>query len=169
MEDAEKLTRDTVKNGGVLAMLYFDIHAKTKEALQDLARGFINSVIQRPGVVFAYGEIEEPVDGGEGKNWSSSISIKVLTSDFVALGNLCMAHSPFTVEILRPDEIKLQLAEAHELLGSMAATTADYKRYILTKIAKPEELAGLEDALRKRAEMGHRIRTGAKKNEKEGA
>ena len=30
MEDAEKLTRDTIKNGGVLAMLYFDIHARTK-------------------------------------------------------------------------------------------------------------------------------------------
>ncbi|MDD5340705.1 MAG: hypothetical protein PHV13_05700 [Candidatus ainarchaeum sp.] len=157
MADVEKLTRDTIKNGGVLAMLYFDIHAKTKEALQELGTGFINSVIQRGGVVYALGEIEEPVDGGAGKNWSGSISIKVLTKDFVTLGVLCMAHSPFTVEILRPDEIKLQLAEAHELLGTMAATTADYKRYILTKISKPEELAGLEEALRKRGEMGQRI------------
>ncbi len=168
MEDAEKLTRDTIKNGGVLAMVYFDIHARTKESLQELGTGFINSVIQRPGVVFAYGEIEEPVDGGEGKNWSSSISIKVLVRDFVTLGNLCMAHSPFTVEILRPDEIKLQLAEAHELLGNMAATTAEYKRYILTKIAKPEELAGLENALKKRAEMGQKMLKEGKKEHKEG-
>ena len=121
--DAEKLTKDTIKNGGVLAILYFDIHAKTKESLQELGTGFINSIIQRPKVVFAYGEIDEPVDGGEGKNWSSSISVKVLTKDFAALGALCMAHSPFTVEILRPDEIKLQLAEAHELLGNMSAAT----------------------------------------------
>lgn len=168
MEDAEKLTRDTIKNGGVLAMLYFDIHAKTKESLQELGTGFINSIIQRPKVIFAYGEIDEPVNGGEGKNWSSSISVKVLTKDFSTLGNLCMAHSPFTVEILRPDEIKLQLAEAHELLGNMAATTAEYKRYILTKIAKPEELAGLENALKKRAEMGQKMLKEGKKEHNEG-
>jgi len=165
MEDAEKLTRDTIKDGGVLAMLYFDIHASTREALQELGTGFINSIIHRGGVVFAYGEIDEPVDGGQGKNWSSSISVKVLTKNFVTLGTLCMAHSPFTVEILRPDEIKLQLSEAHELLGNMSATTADYKRYILTKIAKPEELAGLENALRKRAEMGQKMLKEGKKKE----
>lgn len=158
MADVEKLTRDAIKNGGVLAMLYFDIHAKTKEALQDLGRGFINSIIQRQGVVFAYGEIDEPVGGEEGKNWSSSISVKVLARDFVALGNICLAHSPFTVEILRPDEIRLQLSEAHELLGSMAATTADYKRYILTKLAGPGELAGLQEALGRRASMGKGIK-----------
>jgi hypothetical protein len=157
MTDVEKLTRDAIKNGGVLAMLYFDVHARTKESLQELGAGFINGIIQRNGVVYALGEIDEPVEGGEGKNWSSSISVKVLVKNFVTLGNICMAHSPFTIEILRPDEIKLQLADAHELLGSMSATTADYKRYILTKISRPEELAGLEDALKKRAEMGRKI------------
>lgn len=158
MTDAEKLTGDTVKNGGVLAMLYFDVHAKTKEALEDLGRGFINTIIQREGVVFAYGEIDEPVGGEAGKNWSSSISVKVLTKDFTTLASICMAHSPFTVEILRPDEIRLQLAEVHELLGSMSATTADYKRYILTRLATPEELAGLQEALGRRAGMGSRIK-----------
>jgi hypothetical protein len=158
MTDAEKLTKDTVKNGGVLAMLYFDVHAKTKDAVEDLGRGFINTIIQRDGVVFAYGEIDEPVGGEEGKNWSTSVSVKVLTKDFTALANICMAHSPFTVEILRPDEIKMQIAEAHELLGIMSATTADYKRYILTKLATPEELAGLQEALGRRAGMGRKIK-----------
>jgi hypothetical protein len=166
--DAEKLTKDTIKNGGVLAMLYFDIHAKTKETLQELGTGFINSIIQRPRVVFAYGEIDEPVDGGPGKNWSSSISIKVLTKDFATLCAICMAHSPFTVEILRPDEIRLQLAEAHDLLSDMSATTAEYKRYILTKVAKPEEIAELENALRTRAEMGKKMLDKAKKEPGEG-
>jgi molybdopterin biosynthesis enzyme len=169
MEDAEKLTRDTIKNGGVLAMLYFDIHAKTKENVEELGTGFINSVIHRPGVVFAYGEIDNPVDGGPGKNWSSSISIKVLVKSFVTLGNLCIAHSPYTVEILRPDEIKLQLAEAHDLLGNMSAATAEYKRYIMTKLATPEELAGIENALKQRAEMGQKMLKEGKKERKEGA
>ncbi|MDD5171520.1 MAG: hypothetical protein PHF60_00610 [Candidatus ainarchaeum sp.] len=163
MNDVEKLTKDTIANGGVLAMLYFDIHAKTKELVQELGTGFINSVIQRPGVVFAVGEIDEPIGGEEGKNWSSSIALKVLTKDFANLAAICMAHSPYTVEILRPDEIKMPLAEAHTLLGTMSAITAEYKRYILTKLSKPDELARLQDNLKTRAEMGKKI---MKKGEK---
>lgn len=157
MSDVEKTIKDTVKNGGVLAMLYFDIHAKTKELVQELGTGFINSLIQKPGVVFALGEIDEPIGGGEGKNFSSSISVKILTKDFKTLAAICMAHSPFTVEILKPDQIKLPLNEAHDLLGVMAATTAEYKRYILTKIAKPDERARIQDNLKKRADMGKKI------------
>ena len=157
MSDAEKLTRDTVANGGVLAMLYFDIHASSKEAVQELGTGFITNIIHRPGVVFALGEIDEPIGGEAGKNWSSSIEVKVLTKDFIALANICMAHSPFTVEILRPDEIKLPLSQAHDLLGAVSATTAEYKKYIITKLAKPDELAQMQDNLKKRAAMGKKI------------
>ncbi len=157
MSDVEKLTRDTVKDGGVLAMMYFDIHAKSKELVQELGTGFINNLIQKEGVVFALGEIDEPIDNGEGKNWSSSISVKILTNNFMTLGAICMAHSPFTVEIMRPDEIKLPLNQAHELLSVMSATTAEYKRYILTKLAKPEERAQIEKNLKMRAEMGKKI------------
>jgi len=155
--DVEKLTRKTVEDGGVLAMLYFDLHAKTPELVKELGTGFVNGVIQKPGVVFALGEIDEPVGGEEGKNWSTSVSLKVLTKDFATLANLCMAHSPFTVEILRPDEIRLSLNEAHELLGVMSATTAEYKKYILTKVAKPGELASIEESLKRRASMGKEI------------
>jgi hypothetical protein len=157
MSDVEKLTRDTIASGGILAMLYFDIHARTKELVQELGTGFINSLIEKHGVVFALGEIDEP-KGGEGeKNFSSSIEVKILTRDFATLAAICMANSPYTVEIMRPDELKLSLSEAHQLLGTMSATTAEYKRYILTRLSKPEELLQLQDNLRKRAEMGKKL------------
>ncbi|VVC04036.1 Uncharacterised protein [Candidatus Bilamarchaeum dharawalense] len=163
MSDVEKLTRDTVANGGILAMLYFDIHAKTKELVQELGTGFINEVIQKQGVVFALGEIDEPTGGDEKTNWSSSIQLKVLTKDFATLAAICMANSPYSIEILRPDAVKLSLADAHSLLGTMSATTAEYKKYILTKLSKPDELARLQENLKKRAEMGKNI---LKKGEK---
>lgn len=165
MNEVEKVTKDTVANGGVLALLYFDIHAKTKELVQELGSGFINSVIQKQGVVFALGEIDEPIGGGEGKNWSSSIELKVLTKDFATLASICMANSPYTVEILRPDSIKLSLDQAHSLLGVMSATTAEYKKFILTKLSKPDELARLQENLKVRAEMGRKILNKEKKKE----
>lgn len=157
MTDAEKLTRDTITHGGVLAMLYFDIHAKTKELVQELGTGFINELVHKSGVVFALGEIDEPIGGSEKTNWSSSIAVKILTKDFAVLTSICMANSPYSVEILRPNEIKLTLAEAHSLLGTVSATTAEYKRYILTKISKPDELASLQENLKRRADMGKKI------------
>jgi hypothetical protein len=157
MDDAEKLTRETIKDGGILAMLYFDVHAKTKELVQELGAGFVNSIIEKPGVVFAYGEIDDPVGGEEGKNWSSSIAVKVLTTDLSSLVGICMAHSPFSVEIMRPDEIRLQISQMHDLLGTISAASAEYKKYIVTKLAKPEDLAQIEEDLKKRAEMGKKI------------
>lgn len=157
MNEVEKLTKTTIENGGVLAMLYFDVHAATKELVQELGTGFVNSLIEKPGVVFALGEIDEPVGGDEGKNWSSSIEVKILTKDFATLAAICIANSPFSVEILRPDEIKLSLNQAHSLLGTISATTAEYKKYILTQLSKPHELAALQENLKRRAEMGRKL------------
>lgn len=153
----KEITDKAIRDGGVLAMLYFDIHAAKKEDVQNLGVGFVNHVIKTEGVIYALGEIEEPVPGGEGKNYSSSIEVKVLTRDFVTLANLCLTHSPFSVEITRPDRINLQLNEAHELLGLLGATTAEYKKAILTKIAKPEEIAEMQRQLKIRAELGKKI------------
>lgn len=157
MGDVEKLTKDTIADGGVLAMLYFDVHAKSEDLVKELATGFVNGLIQKQGVVYALGEIDKPAGGEKGKNWSSSIAVKILTRDFAVLAGICMAHSPYTVEVLRPDEVKLSLAEVHELLSIMSATTAEYKRYILTKLSKPEELLQLQENLRKRVQMGKKL------------
>jgi hypothetical protein len=155
--DVDKVTKEAIANGGVLAMLYFDVHAATKELVQELGTGFVNTLIEKEGVVYALGEIDEPVGGEKDKNWSSSVSVKILTVKFSVLASICLANSPFSVEILKPDEIRLPLNEVHELLGTMSAATAEYKRYILTKIAKPDELAQMQENMKKRADMGKRI------------
>ena len=155
--DVKKVTDDAIKNGGVLAMLYFDLHAADKESAQQLGTGFVNHLIKTDGVIYALGEIDEPISGGEGKNFSTSISVKILCKDFIILSSLCLTHSPFNVEIIRPDEIYLPLNVVHEVLGLMAATTAEYKKYILTKIAKPDELREFQEQLKVRAELGKKI------------
>jgi len=165
-KNVKEITDRTIRDGGVLAFLYFDIHAAKKEDVQNLGVGFVNHVIKTPGVVYALGEIEEPVGGEEGKNYSSSIEVKVLTKDFITLANLCLTHSPFTVEITRPDRINMQLNQAHELLGLLGATTAEYKKAILSKISKPEEIEEMQRQLKMRAEMGKKLLE-KKKGEKE--
>jgi len=172
MTDIQKLTKDTIASGGVLALLYFDVHAKEEKMVQQLAAGFVKSIIERPGVVFAYGEIDKPIGGEDGRSFSSTVEVKVLVKDFMTLAGICIAHSPFNIEIQKPDRIDLPLSEAHDLLMTVSATTADYKRYILTKVAKPEELKQINEDIKARAELGKRLmekkgKEGPKKGEGE--
>ena len=153
----KEITEKTIRDGGVLAMLYFDIHAAKKEDVQNLGAGFVQHIIKTPGVIYALGEIQEPVAGEKGENYSSSIEVKLLAKDFIVLSNLCLTHSPFSVEILRPNEIRMPLNQAHELLGLLGATTAEYKKAIIQKVAKPEEIAEFQRQLKIRAEMGKKI------------
>lgn len=162
----KEITDQAIRDGGVLALLYFDIHATTKEDVQNLGVGFVDHVIKTPGVVYALGEIDEPIGGEEGKNYSSSIEVKLLTKDFITLANLCLTHSPFTVEIVKPNTINLQLNETHELLSLLGATTAEYKKTILSKIAKPEEIAEMQRQLKIRAELGKKLLEKKKGEEK---
>ncbi len=158
MVDVEKQIKKTVNEGGVLALLYFDVHAKDSESAQQLGVGFVNHLLEKEGVVMAMGEVDEPLEPDEeGKNVSCSIEVKILTRDFPTLANMCMENSPFTVEILRPDRITLPLNQAHVLLSNMSATTAEYKRHIITKISSKKEIANFQEQMRKRAELGKMV------------
>jgi hypothetical protein len=153
--DMEKLTKITLKNGGVLAFLYFDIHTKTKEKAQEIGAGFVEQLLREQGVVYAVAEIDEPVQDED--LFSTSMQVKVLTRSFSYLANLCSTHSPFSIEILQPDVIRLQLSEAHELLSNFAATTADYKKYIVEKLTTPEEKEKYKKILEAKAMLGKKI------------
>ncbi len=155
MTDIDKLTKDTLNKGGVLAMLYFDLHGNTKEVVQNLGTGFIDRLLKEPGVVFALGEIDEPME--EKGIYSTSIEVKLLTTSFIALTNLCGLYSPFSLEILKPGEIKLSIESAHELLMSVGSTTMDYKKYIVQNISKPEDVERYKQVLQKKADIGKRL------------
>jgi len=153
--DVVKLTKTTVEKGGVLALLYFDAHTKTKEKAQEIGAGFVEQLLREPGVVYAVGEIDEPIQDKD--LFSTSIQVRILVGSFHQLAHVCAIHSPFSMEIVEPDEIKLTLGEAHELLMDLASITADYKRYIMQKLTTPEDREKYARILEKKAELGRRI------------
>lgn len=155
--DVKKLTEKTLKDGGVLATLYFDIHAQTKEDVQKLGTGFVQHLIQLPNVVYAVGEIEEPLPSEDGKNFSSYIEVKLLAKNFFTLANICLVYSPFSVDVQKPEEIKLSLHSANELLMHLSLASAEYKKTFLTRLATQEELAEFQRQMAARAEMGKKL------------
>ncbi|MBS3068534.1 hypothetical protein J4450_07545 [Candidatus Micrarchaeota archaeon] len=155
MVDIEKLTKDTINKGGILSILYFDLHSKDKDKLQALATSFIDSILKQDGVVTAYGEIEEPLE--QDGMFSTSIEVKVLTKDFLSLINICSIFNPITVEILRPNEVKITLDKAHELLMSVATNWFNIKRYITEKVSSKEDIEHIKKYLENRELIGKQL------------
>ncbi len=168
MVDVEKLTKETIASGGVLALLYFDIHGKNAEVLQELGAGFVQQLLKQDGVIWAIGEVDEPIEQKE--ICSTSVEVKILTSNFLSLSKICSLYSPISIEILRPNEIKLTLDNVHQLLLDVSTMAFEYKKFIVERISKAEELEQYRITLQQKIDLGKRIlnRKKDKENNKEG-
>lgn len=155
MEEDKKLVDKTVRDGGVYAVLYFDIHTKSKEKAQEIGAGFIQQLLNEQGVVYAIGEIDEPIQDED--LFSTTVQVRILTKSFPYLANVVAIHSPFSVEILKPDEIILPLNQVHDMLANLSQVTSDYKKYIIEKVSGPEELEKYKKILEKKAELGKKL------------
>ncbi len=161
IENIEQITREKIKNGGVLAMLYFDLHGKEKEVLQKLGASVVNNIINYEGVVYAIGEIDEPIN--DNNLYSTTIEVKVLTQDFGKLVELVSDFSPFSIEILEPDEINLKLDAAHSLLMKVSSNTYELKKTILTRTLTPKDMERFNKTLKARLKLGEKLLKKGKK------
>jgi hypothetical protein len=155
--DVEKVTKDAVAKGGVLTIMYFDLHGNSREVLQNLGAGFVEKLLKEPGVIYAVGEIDDPLLSQDGKFYSTSVEVKILVKEFLALSYLCANYSPFSIEILRPDDIKLTIDQAHDMLMAVATTAFDYKKFIIERMSKQEDVATYRKTLEQKIELGKRI------------
>ena len=155
MSEVDKLTEKTVEEGGVLALLYFDIHGTEKDTLVQLSTGMVKKILEQPGVVFARGDIDEPMES-EGL-FSTSLELKVLTQNVASLAELCANFSPFSLEILEPQEFRVPVPHMQDLFMFISSHTHDYKKYILQKMSPPEKGAEYAKNLHARAELGKKL------------
>lgn len=156
MNQVDKVTEKAVQEGGVLALLYFDLHGTDKETLVNLGTGLVQKILKEKGVIFARGEIDEPMEN-EGL-FSTSIELKVLTEDVVSLAEMCANFSPFSLEILEPQEFRLPVSHMQDLFMFVSSNAHDYKKYILQKLSTPEKAAEYAKTLHHRAELGKKMR-----------
>lgn len=154
-KSVDEITDEAIREGGILAVIYFDLHANSKDAVKQLLVGSLAKLSKEPGVIYAVGEIDEPIES-EGL-FSSSAEVKILTKDYISLQTICAQYGPIGVEILQPYEIKLTLGEAQDALLRVAETVQEYAKIILDKIMSPEDKEKYQKALQQRAELGKRL------------
>jgi hypothetical protein len=91
--EVEELTEKTIRKGGLLTKLYFDIQSKNESEVQPLMTDLINNkLLKSAGVVYCFGSIDETISLGE--EFSTSAIVTVLVVDIGALINLVFNFAP---------------------------------------------------------------------------
>jgi hypothetical protein len=148
----EVLTQATIEKGGILAMLYFDMHGPDKEKLEQLLVDLANRLNGEKGVVYSVGEIDRAMQLGD--QYSAAAKITILTSNFSVLSNVCDHYGPMGIEILKPNEIHLSVPDAQQLIFDHVKMMNDLLREMIEKTMTPEERRKLGKLMEARAELG---------------
>ena len=154
-KSVDEITDEAVHEGGYLAMVYFDLHATTQDAVQNLMIGFIGKLTKEPGIIYAVGEIDKPLEkDGMFSTWAE---VKLLAEDFPALVRIASQYSPIGIEILRPEEVKMTLGEAQGTLLDIAQTSQNFTRLIMERMLSDDERKEYGKKMSQRVELGKKL------------
>jgi len=151
----QQLLDEAVTKGAIMSVMYFDVSANEKDAVQASLAELIEKITKEPGVISAIGEIQEPMEV-EGM-WSSAAEVTLLAKNFTMLANVAIRYGPIGVEVIKPDQIKLSLHEAQGLLLNVSQIGQDFAQYVVTKMMTEDERAKFQRQQCARMEMGKKL------------
>lgn len=155
--EVDEVTEKTIQNGGILVMLYFDMQSYEQSELQPLMTDLIsNRLLKERGVVFCYGTVDEPIKSGD--VYTTNAAVTTLFSDIGSLISVIFNYVPGGVEILKPEhEFKIKINQLQSAFVDISNASAAYSEFILQKALSKEEFAKIEDQLKRRRELGHKL------------
>jgi len=165
--EVEEITHKTLARGGILARLYFDMQSEKSEDLQPLMADLINNrLLKTQGVVYCFGEIEEPIKMKD--TYSTSAVVTALFKDLLTLVNVAFTFTPAGVELIKPDrEYVIKSNDLQSLLLNVAQVSLNYADYILSRVMKKEDYDKLLSDMKNREELGKRLMKGKDEHGKE--
>ncbi len=154
-KSVEEVNDEVIGKGGLLVVVYFDIHGNSPEIIQNSMVEMIGRMSHEMGVVYATGEIEKPIEY-EGMH-STCAEVRLLVKDLNSLVNVCFRYGPIGIDVIRPEEMKLSLPQLHEILLNISQTSQEYSQFMYEKIMTPEDKEKFNKQLINRAELAKKI------------
>jgi hypothetical protein len=156
-QEMQEVTDKTLRSGGLLAKLYFDMQSEKEEDLQPLMTDLLNNrLLKAPGVVYGFGSIAEPIKLDN--IYSTNAMVTVLFNDLGALVDVVFNLSPIGIEILKPQgEYVIKSPILNSLMIRLSEISAEYNKYILTRVLSGKELEDVKESLKSREEQGKRL------------
>lgn len=151
----DETTDEAIRDGAYLVVLYFDLHSSSPDAVKALMTGFISKLSKEPGVIYALGEIDQPLEKeGIFSTWAE---VKLLAKDFASLVKLTSQYSPIGVEILRPEEVRLSIGEVQSVLLDISQTSQHFTKLIMERMLSKEEKEEYMKKMQQRIELSKKL------------
>lgn len=156
-DNFNKLREEVIKNGGIFAKLYFQLFGKTEEGLINLAKGFSGVLVKAKGVKLGATEIAKPERLEDGY-YSTYLESYLLLESPQDLFELVADTTPFSIEIIEPEEITLRSGKLEEILYVLSSYTFELKKRIFE--ANPKEATLMKKMALERVRLGEKIKEG---------
>ncbi len=155
--EMEDITNKAIKQGGVLARLYFDMQSEKPDDLQPLLADLVNNnILKAQGVLYCYGSIDEPIKVED--MYSTNAIVVALFKDLAALINVSFAFAPAGIEVLKPEkEYVLKPSEIQSIALDIANVSTTYSQYILSKTLSKEDFEKIRQNIKNREALGKRL------------
>ena len=156
-KEMEEITERVLQKGGILAKLYFDMQSEKQDDLQPIMTDLVNNrVLKAPGVVYGFGNIDEPIKLKD--IFSTNAIVTVLVTDLGALIDVVFNLSPIGIELLKPEgDFTIKARDLNTLMIRLSEISADYNKYILTRVMSGEDLEKVRSNLENREAQGRRL------------
>ncbi|HLC47564.1 MAG TPA: hypothetical protein VJI13_00685 [Candidatus Norongarragalinales archaeon] len=164
-KDLEELFEKAGRMGAILALLHFDSYGRDKENVRASLVDLVSRINAEKGVIYCKGEIEEVLETEDehGRGFSTYTEVKVLFSNFDIAVGTCLKYGPLTIEILEPNELKMNREQMQNTLLNASSISQQFTNYFMTKLLKKEDLEEFQSNLKKRVERGKELMGGANK------
>ncbi len=180
--ELDELFVRATERGAVLALLHFDSHGPDAASVRASLVDHLTRLSQEKGLLYCKGEVEKTVEGEyiepddlraaaqaasdagastmEGvadaatkkAMHSTFAEVKVLSTNFHALHDICFRYLPLGVEILAPKRITLDLEQAQGVLVDAGVAAQDIFNMALSR-ANDKDKARIEALLKRRADF----------------
>lgn len=157
--ELQEVTEKTLRSGGMLAKLYFDMASEKQDELQPLMTQLINErLLKTPGVVYGFGSIDDPIKLEKENVYSTNAIVTVLFKDLGALVNVVFNFAPIGIEIMQPEgNYTIKINDLNAIMVSLSQISAEYSKYILTRVMTPEDMEKIQKDMKSREEQGKRL------------
>ncbi len=164
MEEKEKIKKmknEAIKKGGVFARLYFQIFGTSEKATLDLAKGFSAALVKAEGVKLAAAEIAEV--SKEGDYYATYIEAHMVFKDIKDLVELVLDTTPFSIEVIEPEELKLSNGKLTELMYTLSSYVFKLKTQLFE--TNPDKAKLINEMAKNRLKLAEEINKMLEKGE----
>jgi len=136
--DVEKMVRE----GGVHAKIHLEVQGNDEEASKKALESVVNERMAKEKNLFlVHSKMYDIVKEEDAEVFSGVVEVELVSRDFRWFINMIMRYGPTAIEIIGPEEFRLNTDEAHSLVADISEMTQVYSHQIMSLLKDEERVA----------------------------